>query len=148
MLDQPTGLLTDFPVVLALPVVWGDQDAFGHVNNTVYFRWFESARVDYLDRFERSHEPDSGGLGPILASVRCDFRRQVTYPDWVEIGASITRLGRSSFTMRHAVASRSQRAIVAEGDSTIVMFDYARNQSQPIPDAMRRAIEAIEGRTT
>ncbi|MEX0586451.1 MAG: thioesterase family protein, partial [Pirellulales bacterium] len=72
-------LLADYPMSICLPVQWGDQDAFGHVNNTVYFRWFESARIAYLDRPElRAAMPDSS-LGPILAAIRCDFRRQVTF---------------------------------------------------------------------
>jgi acyl-CoA thioester hydrolase len=150
--------LADFPVKLVLPVQWGDQDAFGHVNNTVYFRWFESARIEYLhhpavaewlsaDGPERERSGTGHGrLGPILAAIRCNFRQQVTFPDCVTIGARVARLGRTSFVMEHAVISVGQRGIVADGDSTIVVYDYAHDRPHPIPDPMRRALESIEGR--
>jgi acyl-CoA thioester hydrolase len=137
--------LADYRVTLSLRVQWGDMDAMGHVNNVVFFRWFESARVEYLDRI--ALESSSSDLGPILASVKCDYRRQLNFPDTVVIGARVTRLGRTSLSMVHAVLSTQQQAIVAEGDSTVVVFDYKANRPEPIPTAMRAAIEALEGRT-
>lgn len=143
MSSSPHPLLPDYRVAITLPVQWGDMDAMGHVNNVVFFRWFESSRVAYLDRI--AFEWGDGGLGPILASVKCDYRRQLNFPDTVTIGSRVTRLGRSSFSMVHAVLSTEQQAIVAEGDSTIVVFDYAANASVPIPPAMRDAIAELEG---
>jgi acyl-CoA thioester hydrolase len=145
MTEFTSELLPDYPVAIALPVQWGDQDLNAHVNNVVFFRWFESARVEYLNRLGMSHWR-AGGPGPILASVKCDFKRQVQFPDTVEIGAKVVRLGRSSLTMQNAVASRAQQAIVAEGESIMVVFDYALHQSVPIPDDLRAAIEGLEGR--
>jgi acyl-CoA thioester hydrolase len=137
-------LLGDYRVAITLPVQWGDMDAMGHVNNVVFFRWFESARVAYLDRV--AFESSSQQLGPILASVKCDYRRQLNFPDDVTIAARVTRMGRTSLSMTHAVFSRQQQAIVAEGDSTIVVFDYQANKPHPIPEALRQAIAKIEGR--
>ena len=139
MISEPSALLPGYPVVIKLPVQWGDQDAFGHVNNTVYFRWFESARLAYLEQAGLSHVMEDDSLGPILASIKCDYRRQLTFPDTVEIGASITRIGRSSMVMRHVVISRQHQAIVAEGESTIVAFDYREiSRSRfPTPSAAR-----------
>ncbi len=79
-------LLAEFPVVITLPVQWGDQDAFGHVNNTVYFRWFESARIAYFERIGLSHVLDVEPIAPILASISCDYRRPITFPDTVQVG--------------------------------------------------------------
>jgi acyl-CoA thioester hydrolase len=140
-------LLGDYPAVITLPIQWGDQDAFGHVNNTVYFRWFESARIEYLKRIDLSEPSKTSTIGPILAAISCNFRMQTVFPDSVSIGARITRLGRSSFAMQHAAVSHGRQAIVADGDSTIVVFEYATNKSTPIPDEIRQAIETIEGRT-
>jgi acyl-CoA thioester hydrolase len=137
--------LAHFPAAIRLPVQWGDQDAFGHVNNTVYFRWFESARIKYLERIDLSEQTSGETLGPILAAVSCNYRRQVKYPDHVVIGARITRLGRSSMAMTYVVWSETQQAVAAEGDSTVVAFDYAANKSQPIPAELRKKIEQIEG---
>jgi acyl-CoA thioester hydrolase len=139
-------LLAGYQVSIELPVLWGDMDAFGHVNNTIYFRWFESARVEYLHRISLESDRSTAKYGPILASVKCDFRRQVKFPDVMTIGARITRLGRTSMSMAHAIASREQNAIVAEGDSTIVVFDYAANKPLAIPPELRAAITTLEGR--
>ena len=82
---------------------------FGHVNNTVFFRWFESARIAYLDRIGLSRLMAGEQIGPILASITCNYRRQLTFPDTVEIGSRITRIGRTSMTMIHALHSRANR---------------------------------------
>jgi acyl-CoA thioester hydrolase len=131
---------------ITLPVQWGDQDAFGHVNNTVFFRWFESARVDYLGQCGLWGKRDTDGVGPILANISCNYRQQLTFPDTVEVFARVTRLGRSSITMEHEVHSQRQKRLIADGSSVIVTFDYERQQSVPVPEDIRRAIEKVEGR--
>jgi acyl-CoA thioester hydrolase len=140
-------LLAQFTIVISIPVQWGDQDAFGHVNNTIYLRWFESARIVYLERIGMMDLHEAENVGPILASVACDYRRPVTYPDTVLIGARVTRIGRSSVGMEHAAASQEQGVIAAEGKSTLVTFDYHKAKSHPIPLVLRQAIEALEGRS-
>jgi acyl-CoA thioester hydrolase len=138
--------LADFPVSIELPVQWGDQDAFGHVNNTVYFRWYESARIAYLERLAMADQTSSLGLGPILAAIGSNYRRQLRFPDRVIIGSRVTRIGRTSINMEHAVWSTVQKAIVADGHSTIVVFDYALHQKRDVPPSVRATIEEIEGR--
>ena len=113
------------------PVQWGEQDLFGHVNNAVFFRWFETARVAYLERIGVQSLRVGQQVGPILAAIKCNFRRQLTYPDTVEIGTRVTHVGRTSITMTHVMRSRAQGAIVADGEGTIVMFDYERGKSAP-----------------
>lgn len=146
MPTDPAEHLAAFPVVIKLPVQWGDQDAFRHVNNTVYFRWFESARIAYLDQIGLSDLLESEQIGPILAAIGCNYRRPLTYPDTVHVGARITRLGTSSMTMEHRLFSEAQGVVAAEGDSTIVVLDYAQNRSCPIPAAVRQAIARLEGK--
>ena len=138
--------LAGYRTITCLPVQWGDQDAFGHVNNVVYFRWFESARIDLLKDCHSSVTMSGIGLGPILASVKCDYRRQLRFPDTVYIGSKITRTGRSSADITHAVVSREQGEIVAEGVSVIVVFDYTTQRVTRIPDDLRQQFEAsIQG---
>jgi acyl-CoA thioester hydrolase len=144
--NQRPAELALHPEVVAIPVQWGDQDAFGHVNNVIFFRWFETARVEYLHRAGLGHLMSGNGLGPILASIKCDYRRQLNHPDTILVSASITGLGRTSMKMAHLVYSQSQGAIVAQGDSTIVCFDYATQSPTPIPAEIRAKIETIEGR--
>lgn len=140
-------MLSDYRYSLDWPVQWGDQDAFGHVNNTVYFRWFESARIAYINQFGLNELYEKQRIGPILASIQCDYRLQLRYPDTVTIGARVSRLGRSSIGLQHQIFSQAQQAVVADGDSTLVVFDYAAQKSCPIPPDVRAAIEAFEGRT-
>jgi acyl-CoA thioester hydrolase len=146
MPDAP-GELAGFSVVVSWPVQWGDQDAYGHVNNTVYFRWVETARVKYLEQLEQlAAGAGESILEPILASISCNYRRQVKYPDTVRIALRVTRIGRSSISMEHKLWSESQQAIVADGQGTVVTFDYTANRSCPVPPEMRAAIAQLEGR--
>ncbi len=145
MTDTQVATLSEFPVSIALPVQWGDQDMFGHVNNTVYFRWFESARIAYLERIGLSDLMTKQRVGPILAAIGCNYRKQLTYPDMVDVGAMVVKLGRTSVTMVHALFSRRQQALIADGQSTIVVFDYETQRPMPVPAEIRAAIEKIEG---
>lgn len=138
-------LLAGFPVVSTLPVQWGDQDAMGHVNNTIYFRWFESSRFAYGAECGLSELYESQRIGPILAAVSCNYRRQLIFPDTVHVGARITKIGRTSMVMEHRIVSETLQAIAAEGDSTIVMFDYRGQMPVPVSAALRNVLAALEG---
>ena len=146
MIDRPdpAAALSEYPDVVGVQVQWGDQDAFGHVNNTVFLRWFEIGRISYVDRLGVSHDASKASLAPILAAVTCNFKRQVTFPDRVLVGTRVSRIGNSSILMEHAILSETHQAVVAEGTSTIVHFDYSAGKSCPIPDEARRKIAEIE----
>lgn len=141
-------LLTGFPVVITLPLLWGDQDSFSHVNNIVYLRWCETARVDYLNRVGLwpQKEPPST-LGPILARICCDYKVPLSYPDTIHVGARITHIGNSSFRMEHVIVSHTHNTLAAAVDSTLVVLDYSCNKSTPVPLKVRAAIEKLEGRS-
>lgn len=139
-------MLADFPIKIEIPILWSDQDAFGHVNNTACIRWFESARVAYLEAIGLGSLVSPENHGPILAQVSCNYRRQLNYPDTVTIGAKIVRLGNSSLSMTHAVWSSAQQAIAADGDSVVVLFDYQAQRPVRIPDDLRAKIRQLEGR--
>jgi len=138
-------LLADFPVIITLPVQWGDMDAFGHVNNTVPIRWYESARIAYIERVGLGDLMTGEGVGPILAAIHCNYRRQVEYPGTVHIGARVGKLGRSSFTMEHAAVSEAGGHICVDGESTIVVFDYNLQRPVRVPESIRRAVAELEG---
>src|SRR5688572_11910260 len=133
------------PVTISLPVQWGDQDAFNHVNNVVYYRWMESARIEYFKQVGLGVGISPQGIGPILASLKCDFRRQLAYPDTVLISSSIASIGRTSLKMTHLIYSTAQQTIAAEGDSVIVMFDYRAQKPLVVTDEIRAAIDTLEG---
>jgi acyl-CoA thioester hydrolase len=139
--------LAGFPVVAEIPILWGDEDAFGHVNNIMYLRWCETVRVDYLRLIGMFPELPPSGLGPIVASVKCDYKIPLKHPDVVFVGARVTRIGRSSFGMEHRIVSRDLGKIAAEVDSTLVVVDYGAGHPVPVPAEMRRAIEELEGKS-
>jgi acyl-CoA thioester hydrolase len=137
---------TPSPYAVSLPVdvAWGEQDAFGHVNNTVYFRYFESARMHYLQRIGVLRSHDEHGVGVILASTTCDFRRPVQWPQRLTVRTGCTAIGRTSFTMAYEITDE-QGAVVATGTSVQVMYDYRAAAKTAVPVAVREAIAALQG---
>ena len=130
-------------VSLWLPVQWGEMDAYRHVNNAVYFRWFESSRMAY---FERSGWPAlvrESGIGPILHSTSARFRAPVEFPDRVRAEASVSELGADRFTMRYRVTSERLGRVAAEGWGVVVAFDYRKGTKCELPAALRAAIAAL-----
>lgn len=138
--------LARWPVSVEVPVAWGDMDAFGHVNNTVYLRWFESARIAYFERIGLSGLAPQG-VGPILARATCDYAIPLVYPDTVLAEATVAKLGNTSFTMHYRVRSRAHGLqVAAQGEGVVVLFDYAKGGKVPLDAALRGAIERVEGR--
>ena len=138
-------LLKAFPVVIEIPVAWGEMDSLRHVNNIVYFRYFESARMAYFDRLDIWNFMEETGIGPILASTQCKFRIPLAYPDTVSVGARITRIEEDRFLMEYAVISHQQRKVAAEGDGMIVSYNYQDKEKAPLPEKLKARIEALEG---
>ena len=135
-----------YPVVIEVPIAWGEMDAFQHVNSTVYIRWFESVRVAYLKKINIFDTMVTTGIGPILASVSCKYKMPLKFPDSVLVGARVTKIGEDRFTMAHRIVSVKHQQIAAEGDDVIVTFDYRENRKVPIPADWRRLISDLEGK--
>lgn len=136
--------LADYPVVVEVPVAWGEMDAYGHVNNIVYFRYFETARMAYFDRLQSPDFLSRNPLGPILASTSCRFRAPLSFPDQVSVGARIARVDEDRFVMFYAVYSHKHQKIAAEGEGTIVCFDYQENRKAPLPKKLKERISELE----
>lgn len=141
---SPEELLADFPIVERVSVAWGDMDVFQHVNNVVYLRWFETARIAYFRACGWDQSALDGGVGPILARTSCAYRVPLQFPDTVWVGARVEDIGADRFTMIYRVVSESKGMIAAEGDGRIVSFDYGKQAKAPIPDAVRAGIEKLE----
>ncbi|UDY24638.1 acyl-CoA thioesterase [Nocardioides sp. Kera G14] len=135
--EDPIGeLLADFPVTVQIPVAWGDMDAMGHVNNAVYFRYFETARIKCLAELGLGSIEQSDGVGPILHSASCRFRIPLTHPDTVTVGAQIGEVGHDRFVMRYRAVSHHHGAVAADGESLIVTFDYSTGGKARVSDAL------------
>lgn len=136
--------LGSFPVSIQHHVAWGEMDAFGHVNNANYLRWFESARIAYFEKVGVSiGTADASAWIPILGRATIDFRKPATYPDTIEVQATVTKFGTTSFTMAYRATSPTL-GVVAEGDAIIVVLDPKTNAKTPVPAELRKAIEALE----
>jgi acyl-CoA thioester hydrolase len=134
-------LLAGFPIVVEIPVAWGDMDAFGHVNNVVFFRYFETARIAFLYRVD--FRGTDGCPGPILASTQCRFRRPLAFPDTVLVGVRVTELAEDRFTHEYRIVSLKGDEIAAEGSGVVVAYDYATRSKTSIPDDVRTRIQAL-----
>jgi acyl-CoA thioester hydrolase len=137
----------DYPVVIEIPVAWGEMDAYGHVNNIVYFRYFESARIAYFEKLASPGFVDRMPLGPILASTSCRFRAPLAFPDRVSVGARVASVAEDRFIMFYAVYSHRLQKIAAEGEGTIVCFDYRENRKAPLPAELKQKISELESST-
>lgn len=143
--DAHNGLLRAYHVTVTTPVAWGDMDAFAHVNNTIYFRWFESARIAYFDAIGFSGRDSSAPAGPILAATHCRFRLPLRYPDTVTIGARVSAVGDDRFTMQYCVVSAHHRAIAADGEGVVVSYDYTHARKILLPADVRTRIRQLDG---
>ncbi|MFN7132725.1 MAG: acyl-CoA thioesterase [Myxococcales bacterium] len=134
-----------FRFEIDVPVRWGDMDALGHVNNTVYFTYFEMVRIAYFDRIGAFSRYASDGLGPILASTHCDFLLPVKYPATLKAAVRVARVGQTSFAMEYLLRDAASGAAVAKGTAVNVFYDYRAEKKIPVPDFIRRAIGEVEG---
>lgn len=149
-LETPEGFSTPgeatSPLTIRQAVAWGELDAYGHVNNAVYLRWFENARFHYFELTGVTALYHMEKKGPILARTELDFLAPISFPDDVLLSVRVTRIGNSSFTMENQVWSVNESRLCARGQNVIVMLDYADGgQKIRVPEPIRAAIRALEG---
>ena len=137
-------LLEAYPVVIEVPVAWGEMDSLQHVNNIIYFRYFESARMAYFNRLGLWDYMNETGIGPILAATQCRFRVPLTYPDNVSVGARISDVAEDRFLMKYTVVSHRHEKVAAEGDGLIVAYNYRELRKTMLPAEIKRRIQLLE----
>ena len=140
-------LLKDYPVVAECKVSWSDMDAFQHVNNVIYFRYVENARIEYGMKIGIMDKMATEGLGPILKWTDCKFIRPVTFPDTLRVGARTLSIEGPEMKMGYLLVSEAQRAVVAAAHSIGVFYDYRnRRRTEETPAELIAEIEKLEGR--
>ena len=137
-------LLKAFPVIVEIPVAWGEMDALGHVNNVVYFRYFENARIAYFERMKFWEFMKQTGIGPILAATQCTFKAPLSFPDHVLVGTGTSEIKEDRFIMQYVLVSRRLRKVAAEGEAVMVTYDYRDKKKTPVPEELRRYILDLE----
>lgn len=124
---------------MTMPIRWGDMDAMGHVNNTTYFRYFETARIDWLHAIGGA--PDPAGQGPVIVNAFCNFLKQLEYPGQIVARLYVADVGRSSFDTYHELSPLDAPDVVhAEGGARIVWVDFPAQKSCALPDWLRERL--------
>ena len=118
---------------------WGDMDAMGHVNNASYFRYMETARIEWFDRM--GFTPDPAGQGPVIVNAFCNFIRQLEYPGDVLIKVYASDPARTTFETWLTMERTDQPGVVsATGGATVIWVDFPRQKAVPLPDWVRALV--------
>ena len=129
----------------SLQVRFRDIDAFGHVNNAVFFSYVEQSRIRYLLDVLATDEPFDR-LPLILARVELDFRAPIFFNDEVAVDTRVDRIGRTSFDMSHRITAGTAGRVVGDVRSVLVAYDYEASAPIPVPDTWRARFADHEGR--
>jgi acyl-CoA thioester hydrolase len=124
---------------MVIPIRWGDMDAMGHVNNTIYFRYMEQTRISWFDAM--GFKPDPKGEGPVIINARCSFIKQFEYPGEVLVKHYVGSIGRSSFETA-AVMTRTDNpeVVYAEGGAKCVWVNFPLQKSAPLSGEIKQLI--------
>jgi acyl-CoA thioester hydrolase len=141
---SPAANAEGYSLAVPVDVRFRDMDSMGHVNNAVYFTYFENARIAYWRAVPgvRSRR----NLDYILARAECDFRSPTTIEDELVCHVRVASFGRSSFVFDYLLRDERSGRIVAEGRTVQVMYDYVVRKSRPLDPDLKAAIEQFEGR--
>ena len=138
----------NWPIKTEIPVLWGDVDSFGHVNNIIYLKWCETSRVELFRKMYDVKTLDTeniqlgSGIGPILANFNCNYRIPVKYPDIIYIKTRISHIGNTSYGIEHKMYSKNNEdKIVFDGSSVIVMINYKEESTFQLDSEMKKILE-------
>ena len=138
--DSRPDELAHYPVIHHQPIHWGEMDAFNHLNNVVYYRYAESARIAYLQTLGMF----DGSMVTVLAQSSCQYLRPVTYPDTLLLGVRCQRLGNTSITIEYRYYSTAQSAIVATAEAVVVRLESDGKTKLPWTIEERERLFALE----
>jgi len=124
---------------MTIPIRWGDMDAMGHLNNTSYFRYMETCRIDWMH--STGCMPDMHGEGPVIVNAFCNFYQQLEYPGEVRIRMYASDPARTTFET-WVTMERADRpgAICAAGGATTIWVDFPKQKAGPLPDWLRALV--------
>ena len=121
---------------MIIPIRWGDMDALGHVNNTVYFLYLETIRIDFFSSI--NCVPDPKGQGPVIVNAFCNFYKQLEYPGDVLAKMYVSDPARTTFESWCTLERADQPGLVyAAGGATTIWVDFPQQKAVPLPDHIR-----------
>ncbi len=125
---------------MTIPIRWGDMDAMNHVNNTTYFRYLETVRIDWMRSI--GCQPDPKGEGPVIVNAFCNFYKQLEYPGDVLVKMYVSDPARSTFESWGTMSRTDDPEVIyAAGGATTIWVNFPAQKSAPLPDWMRRHLE-------
>ncbi|WP_034583128.1 MULTISPECIES: thioesterase family protein [Acinetobacter] len=128
-----------YPFFLSIQTRWADNDLYGHVNNVTYYSYFDTAANALLIQHAGFNPHTAQQIGLVVNS-NCQFNQELSYPEVIEVGVSIARMGTSSLTYDLAIFRQGQNQAAAQGSFVHVFVDRQTRKSTPIPDEMRDAL--------
>jgi len=126
-------MMEDYKILKKIDVQWGDMDAAKHVNNVVYLRWVESARIAYFLDLNNGRLANEDNVGPVVAKQDCKYIRPVTFPDTMLVGVERKEIRDDRIILETKVFSEQQGNIVAISTQHIVSYDFKRRMKAPLP---------------
>lgn len=133
--------MNQVPFEIEMTVRWGDMDAMGHVNNTLFPRYLEEGRVSFMNHLNMFGDAQPfGNSGPILAAITCNFRQQLVWPAQIRVQVAVAKLGTKSMTLNNRLLNKADGSVVTDGTATLVWFDFETQQTEALPDAVREAL--------
>lgn len=126
-------MLHDYKVQVEIPVQWGDMDASQHVNNVVYLKWVEAARVAFYRSLNEGSLKNESYIGPILAWQECKYIKPVNYPDTVIVGIKKIENLEDRIITEVKIISKKTNQVVAVSKQSTVAYDYQLKQKAPLP---------------
>lgn len=132
----------DFPVLRRITTRWEDEDVYGHVNNVVYYSYFDTAVNGYLIEATGADIRDLDAVG-VVAETGCRFLRQLRFPHDVEVGIAVERLGRTSIVYRIGIFQEDHMEPAALGRFVHVYVSGEARSPTPVPHVVRAAVELL-----
>jgi acyl-CoA thioester hydrolase len=124
-----------FPFPIKQQVVWGEMDAWNHINNVIYFRYFETGRVEFFNKTNLWQTFIDENIRIVVGKLECNYIQQIVHPAEIEISVGIKKIGNASLTVHHLVTCNGN--ISAHGEGIIVATDPATGKSKPWSDKLR-----------
>ena len=119
-----------------IPLRWGDMDAMGHVNNTMYFRYMEQARIGWFDALIPEQEAWKE-TGIVIANASCNYKRPMVYPGLVEVKLFVGPPGGSSVPTYYEMHLEGALHLYADGAAVVVFIDLSKQKPLRIPEGIR-----------
>lgn len=130
-----------FPFPIKQEVYWGEMDSFGHINNVIYFRYFETGRINFFNQTGFWKDLDDEQVRIVVVKLECNFVQEIVYPKQIEIAVAIKEIGNTSMKVHHIVRDANDNNVIfAHGEGVIVGTDSNTGKSKPWSETLKNKL--------